>query len=137
MFRSRAVNIWDHEMPVRFGGIPLWHRMTVIRLNDGGPFTRLDVASQGGAQHPSAKVGVTRIKVILFRLHHGCVETHVSISVQKTNIPIAAPNINSGVTATTTRQTNELGCFCMMVRLQAMIRMPTNKNGELFPKDLP
>jgi hypothetical protein len=28
-------------------------------------------------------------------------------------------------------------CFCMMVRLQAMIRMPTNKNGELFPKDLP
>jgi len=48
MFRSRAVNIWDHEMPVRFGGIPLWHRMTVIRLNDGGPFTRLDVASQEG-----------------------------------------------------------------------------------------
>ena len=91
----------------------------------------------GRAQDPSAKVGVTRIKVILFRLHHGCVETHVSISVQKTNIPIAAPNISSAVTATTTRPTNELGCFCMMVRLQAMIRMPTNKNGELFPKDLP
>ena len=90
----------------------------------------------GRAQHPSAKVGVTRIKVILFRLHHGWVETHVSISVQKTNIPIAAPNISSAVTSTTTLLTNELGCFCMMVRLQAMIRMPTNKNGELFPKDL-
>jgi hypothetical protein len=48
MFRSRGVNIWDHEMPIRFGGIPLWHRMTVIRLmNDGlvvhSP-TRLDIA---------------------------------------------------------------------------------------------
>ena len=51
MFRSRAVNIWDHEMPVRFGAIPLWHRMTVIRLNDGGLVVhsaRLDVASQEG-----------------------------------------------------------------------------------------
>ena len=36
MFRSRGVNIWDHEMPIRFGGIPLWHRMTVIRLTNGG-----------------------------------------------------------------------------------------------------
>jgi hypothetical protein len=65
------------------------------------------------------------------------VETHVSVPVQKTNIPIAAPNLSSAVTSTTTRLTNELGCFCMMVRLQAMIRMPTNKNGELSPKDLP
>ena len=27
MFRSLGANIWDHEMPIRFGGIPLWHRM--------------------------------------------------------------------------------------------------------------
>ena len=49
MFRSRGVNIWDHEMPIRFGGIPLW-RMTVIRLTNGGLVvhspTRLDFASQ-------------------------------------------------------------------------------------------
>jgi Domain of unknown function (DUF4336) len=49
MFRSLGVNIWDHEMPIRFGGIPLWHRMTVIRLTDGGLVvhspTRLDLAS--------------------------------------------------------------------------------------------
>jgi hypothetical protein len=32
MFRFRGDNIWDHEMPIRFGGILLWHRMTVIRL---------------------------------------------------------------------------------------------------------
>jgi hypothetical protein len=50
MFQSRGVNIWDHEMPIRFGGIPLWHRMTVIRLTNGGLVvhspTRLDLASQ-------------------------------------------------------------------------------------------
>jgi hypothetical protein len=50
MFRSRGVNIWDHEMPIRFGGLPLWHRMTVIRLTNGGLVlhspTRLDIASQ-------------------------------------------------------------------------------------------
>ena len=54
MFRSLGVNIWDHEIPIRFGGIPLWHRMTVIRLTDGGlvvhsPAT-LDRASQEAFQ---------------------------------------------------------------------------------------
>ncbi|MGA8477757.1 MAG: DUF4336 domain-containing protein [Chthoniobacterales bacterium] len=37
-------------MPIRFGGIPLWHRMTVIRLTNGGLVvhspTRLDLASR-------------------------------------------------------------------------------------------
>ena len=50
MFRSLGANIWDHEMPIRFGGIPLWHRMTVIRLTNGGLVvhspTRLDLASE-------------------------------------------------------------------------------------------
>ncbi len=50
MFRSLGANIWDHEMRIRFGGIPLWHRMTVIRLTNGGLVvhspTRLDLASQ-------------------------------------------------------------------------------------------
>jgi hypothetical protein len=50
MFRSLGANIWDHEIPIRFGGIPLWHRMTVIRLTNGGLLvhspTRLDLASQ-------------------------------------------------------------------------------------------
>jgi uncharacterized protein DUF4336 len=50
MFRSLGANIWDHEMPIRFGGIPLWHRMTVMRLTNGAIVvhspTRLDFASQ-------------------------------------------------------------------------------------------
>jgi hypothetical protein len=50
MFRSLGANIWDHEMPIRFGRIPLWHRMTVIRLTNGGLLvhspTKLDLASQ-------------------------------------------------------------------------------------------
>jgi Domain of unknown function (DUF4336) len=50
MFRSLGASIWDHEMPIRFGGIPLWHRMTVIRLTNGGLVvhspTKLDFVSQ-------------------------------------------------------------------------------------------
>lgn len=50
MFRLLGANIWDHEIPIRFGGIPLWHRMTVIPLTNGGLLlhspTRLDPASQ-------------------------------------------------------------------------------------------
>src|ERR1700751_1117821 len=50
MFRSRGTNIWDYEMQIQFGGIPLWHRMTVIRLENGGLVvhspTRLDLATQ-------------------------------------------------------------------------------------------
>ena len=50
MFRSLGANIWDYEIPIRFGGLPLWHRMTVIRLIKGGLVvhspTRLDLASQ-------------------------------------------------------------------------------------------
>jgi Domain of unknown function (DUF4336) len=50
MFRFRGDNIWDHEMPIRFGGILVWHRMTVIRLANGNLVvyspTRLDIASQ-------------------------------------------------------------------------------------------
>lgn len=62
MFRSLAANIWDHEMPIRFGGIPLWHRMTVIRLGDGrlvvhSP-TRLDFVSQGEFQRLGPIVGI-------------------------------------------------------------------------------
>jgi uncharacterized protein DUF4336 len=50
MFRPLGANIWDHETQIRFGGIPLWHRMTVIRLSEGGLVvhspTRLDLACQ-------------------------------------------------------------------------------------------
>ena len=50
MFGLLGDNIWDYEMPIRFGGIPLWHRMTVIRLNSGGLFvhspTKLDLATR-------------------------------------------------------------------------------------------
>src|SRR5215469_16434206 len=50
MFRSLDANIWDYEKPIRFGGIPLWHRMTVIRLAGGDLVihspTKLDYSSQ-------------------------------------------------------------------------------------------
>ena len=50
MFESLGDNIWDHEIPIRFGGIPLWHRMTIIRLGSGGLLvhspTKLDFPTQ-------------------------------------------------------------------------------------------
>ena len=50
MFRSLGANIWDHEIPIRSGGIPLWHRMTVIRLTGGDLVvhspTKLTIASR-------------------------------------------------------------------------------------------
>jgi hypothetical protein len=62
MFRSLGANIWDHEVAIRFGGIPLWHRMTVIRLAAGGLLlhspTRLDLVSREGFQ----KLGVKERK---------------------------------------------------------------------------
>jgi len=54
MFRWLDDNIWDHEMRILFGPIPLWHRMTVIRLATGGLFvhspTKLDVATREAFQ---------------------------------------------------------------------------------------
>ncbi len=50
MFRALGNNIWAHEIQIRFGGIPLWHRMSVIRLAAGGLFvhspTKLDMATR-------------------------------------------------------------------------------------------
>jgi uncharacterized protein DUF4336 len=54
MFEPLGENIWDHEIPIRFGGIPLWHRMTVIRLSGGGLLvhspTKLDFANNEAFQ---------------------------------------------------------------------------------------
>ena len=68
MFRFRGANIWDHEMPIRFGGIPLWHRMTVIRLINGclvvhSP-TRLDLASHEEFQRLGPIVAIISAKLV-------------------------------------------------------------------------
>lgn len=36
MFQRLGASIWVHEQRIRFGGLPLWHRMSVIALADGG-----------------------------------------------------------------------------------------------------
>lgn len=50
MFGRLGNDIWDYEIPIRFGGIPLWHRMTIIRLSGGGLLvhspTKLDFATR-------------------------------------------------------------------------------------------
>lgn len=41
-------SIWAHEQQIRFGGLPLWHRMTAVALSGGGIVlhspTRIDAA---------------------------------------------------------------------------------------------
>jgi hypothetical protein len=70
MFRSLGANIWDHEMPIRFGGIPLWHRMTVIRLTNGGLVVHsptrleLDLASQEEFRRLGPIVAITSAKLV-------------------------------------------------------------------------
>jgi hypothetical protein len=36
MLQQLGESIWAHEQRIRFGGLPLWHRMTVIALAGGG-----------------------------------------------------------------------------------------------------
>ena len=54
MFGRLGDNIWDHEMPILFGGIPLWHRMTIVQLTSGGLLvhspTKLDLATREAFQ---------------------------------------------------------------------------------------
>jgi len=57
MFRCLGTNIWDHEMPIRFGGVPLWHRMTVIRLNDGGLLVLSPTKLKSASQEEFQKLG--------------------------------------------------------------------------------
>jgi len=46
MLQRLGESIWAHEQRIRFGGLPLWHRMSVIALAGGGLVlhspTRLD-----------------------------------------------------------------------------------------------
>lgn len=54
--------IWDHEMPIRFGGISLWHRMTILQLSSGGLVvhspTKLDSATRQAFQNLSPIVAI-------------------------------------------------------------------------------
>src|ERR1700684_1002966 len=36
MLQPCGDSVWCHEQLIRFGGLPLWHRMTVVRLANGG-----------------------------------------------------------------------------------------------------
>lgn len=36
MLQQLGESIWAHEQRIRFGGLPLWHRMSVIKLANGG-----------------------------------------------------------------------------------------------------
>lgn len=46
MLQHVGESIWCHDQLIRFGGLPLWHRMTLVRLAGGGMIihspTRID-----------------------------------------------------------------------------------------------
>jgi hypothetical protein len=52
---------------------------------------------------------------------------------QKTNIPIATPNMMSAVRATNVRPIRELGHRCMILRSDATSQIVTSRNGASNP----
>ncbi len=62
MLQSLGESLWAHQQRIRFGGLPLWHRMSVITLAGGGVVlhspTRLDAELKEQISHLGKVVAV-------------------------------------------------------------------------------
>jgi Domain of unknown function (DUF4336) len=62
MLEACGDSVWCHEQRIRFGGLPLWHRMTVVRLAGGGLLvhspTRLDAELTADLRRNGAVVAI-------------------------------------------------------------------------------
>lgn len=68
--RQLADDLWAVERPLRFGGLPLGTRMTVVRLRDGGLFLHSPVALDDELRDALLAVGTPRWAVAPNRFHH-------------------------------------------------------------------
>lgn len=68
--RQLAEDLWVVERPLRFGGLPLGTRMTVVRLPDGGLFLHSPVALDDALRDALLAVGTPRWAVAPNRFHH-------------------------------------------------------------------
>jgi len=70
MLRALAEDLWVVERPLRFGGIELGTRMSVVRLRDGGLFLHSPVALDDALRAALLRLGPPRYAVAPNRFHH-------------------------------------------------------------------
>jgi hypothetical protein len=70
MLRQLADDLWTTERPLRFGGVELGTRMSVIRLRGGGLFLHSPVGLDAALRDQLARLGTPRVAVAPNRLHH-------------------------------------------------------------------
>ncbi|MDX2166046.1 MAG: DUF4336 domain-containing protein [Deltaproteobacteria bacterium] len=70
MLRQLAEDLWVVERPLRFAGVEVGTRMTVVRLRDGSLFLHSPVALDEALRAALLRVGVPRYAVAPNRFHH-------------------------------------------------------------------
>lgn len=70
MLRQLADDLWVVERPLRFGGLEVGTRMSVVRLRDGGLFLHSPVALDDALRAALLQVGTPRVAVAPNRFHH-------------------------------------------------------------------
>jgi hypothetical protein len=70
MLRPLADDLWVTERPLRFGGVELGTRMTVVRLRDGSLFLHSPVALDDTLRAALRQLGTPRYAVAPNRFHH-------------------------------------------------------------------
>jgi hypothetical protein len=68
--RQLAEDLWVVERPLRFAGLALGARMTVVRLRDGGLFLHSPVALDDDLRAALLRLGPPRHAVAPNRMHH-------------------------------------------------------------------
>ena len=70
MLRQHADDLYTVDRPLRFWGLEVGARMTIIRLRDGGLFLHSPVALAAGLREALTALGPPRFAVAPNRLHH-------------------------------------------------------------------
>ncbi|MCU0685588.1 MAG: DUF4336 domain-containing protein [Polyangiaceae bacterium] len=70
MVRQLAENLWVVERPLRFGGVALGTRMSIVRLDDGSLFLYSPVALDDALRGELLRLGTPRYAVAPNRFHH-------------------------------------------------------------------
>jgi len=70
MLRPLADDLWVTERPLRFGGVELGTRMTILRLRDGSLFLHSPVGLDDALRAALQRLGTPRYAVAPNRFHH-------------------------------------------------------------------
>ncbi|MFN2428163.1 MAG: DUF4336 domain-containing protein [Candidatus Binatia bacterium] len=70
MLRELSKDLWVVERPLRFGGVEIGTRMSVVRLEDGSLFLYSPVALDGNLRAALTSLGPPRYAVAPNRFHH-------------------------------------------------------------------